>query len=35
MHSINHSICTMGQRLKLQKAFNERWGQWIDEFLIK
>ena len=30
VHSINHSICTSGQRLKLHKAFDQRWSQWIE-----
>jgi adenosine deaminase len=33
IHSINHAICTEGTRLKLERAFNQRWEKWIDELL--
>jgi adenosine deaminase len=33
IHSINHSICTEGARLKLLRAFTERWQSWIEQYL--
>jgi len=33
IHSINHSICTEGARLKLLKSFNEKWSNWIAAYL--
>jgi len=32
IHSINHSICTEGVRLKLLKSFNKKWHEWLTEF---
>jgi len=31
IHSINHSICTEGTKLRTLRAFNERWESWVKE----
>ena len=30
VHSINHSICSEGTKLRLHRAFRERWTKWVD-----
>ena len=32
-HSINHSICSEGVKIRAYKVFEEGWQQWVDQFL--
>lgn len=33
LHALNHSICPNGQKLILQEIFENKWMQWIENFI--
>lgn len=33
IHSINHAICSEGQRMKVHRFFKASWDYWISHFL--
>ena len=33
LHALNHSLCPLGQKLIIQDIFNQKWDQWIDQFI--
>jgi len=32
IHSINYSICSEGNKIRMMKTFNERWNKWLEQF---
>ena len=33
LHSLNHALCPLGQKLLLLDIFNKKWNEWIEEFI--
>ena len=31
LHSINHSICSEGNKVRMHKTFKERWDKWLEQ----